>query len=459
MNETPSATLSLMEPPRRAGAGRPCLYLVLEAGRPRAGSLRLSLHGIDEVHVGRGDARSWTRRSENGVDRLELQVPDRHLSGEHFRLLRVGNTLLAEDRGSKNGTLVRGTPAAREPVHDGDLIQAGETFFVYRDGALPEHAHPAVELGAAAGSGALATLVPAFAEQLERIRSVAPTDVPVVLHGETGTGKELIARALHGLSGREGPFVAVNCGALPATLVESELFGYRKGAFSGALEDRPGLVRSAAQGTLFLDEIGDLPLVAQASLLRVLQEREVRPVGGTAPVSVDVRVVCATHRDLRAMVVEGTFRADLLARLAGFTAELPPLRDRREDLGLIASTLLARLAPGERPVRFTPGAARVLLEFPWPGNVRELEQALARALALAGGERIAEEHLDLKSMPAAPPPSRKPLSEEDLKLRDELLRTLEAVGGNVSEAARVMHKDRKQIRRWIDRFGLGRGRG
>jgi transcriptional regulator with GAF, ATPase, and Fis domain len=290
---------------------------------------------------------------------------------------------------------------------------------------------------------------------------MAPSDVTVLLHGETGTGKELVARALHALSGRDGPFVPVNCGALPDTLVESELFGYRRGAFSGALEDRPGLVRSAARGTLFLDEIGDLPLAPQASLLRVLQEHEVRPVGSTATVAVDARFVCATHRDLAAMVSEGSFRADLLARLSGFVVELPPLRQRREDLGVIVATLLARLAPSRRGIRFTAAAATAILGHGWTGNVRELEQSLARALALAGdSDRIDLEHLDLRAGPQRAEARHRPvpLSGADEKLREELLRSLEATGGNVSEVARQLGKDRKQIRRWIERFGIRRNR-
>src|SRR5437588_230906 len=189
-----------------------------------------------------------------------------------------------------------------------------------------------------------ATLSPVCRCQRARVGLGARARIPVLLLGETGTGKELIARAVHDLSGRTGPFLAVNCGALPETLVESELFGYRKGAFSGAYEDRPGLVRSSDKGTLLLDEIGSLPLPAQAALLRVLQEEEVVPVGATRPLRVNLRVVAATHEDLGVLASQELFRADLLARLSGFTLDLPPVRERREDVGLFLTSLLRKLA-------------------------------------------------------------------------------------------------------------------
>src|SRR5207302_1217977 len=189
--------------------------------------------------------------------------------------------------------------------------------------------------------------------------------------GETGTGKEVIARAIHAASRRPGAFVAVNCGALAPNLVESELFGHKKGAFSGATEDHNGLVRAADKGTLLLDEIGDLPVPTQAALLRVLQQREVLPLGTTKPMPVDLRVVAASHRDLEAEVGAGRFREDLWSRLAGYTAQLPALRDRREDLGLLVAALLARLVQ-TRPIRFTSEAGLALVQYDWPRNVREL---------------------------------------------------------------------------------------
>jgi transcriptional regulator with PAS, ATPase and Fis domain len=252
--------------------------------------------------------------------------------------------------------------------------------------------------------------------------------------------------------------VPVNCGALPENLVESELFGYKKGAFSGAQNDHPGLVKAADGGTLFLDEIGDLPASSQAALLRVLQEREVMPVGGTRAVAVDLRVVAATHRDLDEMVAEGQFRHDLFARLAGFRVTVPTLNERRSDLGLLIGAIHARLFPEDHP-GFDIDAARLLLRYPWPLNVRELEQALATAQVLAGAELIRAEHLPDSVRTGRPPGAPRPvvLNENDQKVRDQVVAALREHQGNVSAVARALDKDRKQIQRWIKRFGLDPG--
>src|SRR5262249_17642380 len=245
-----------------------------------------------------------------------------------------------------DGACPRGSEAVY--VGNGDLLQLGHTFFRFRED-LPVTGAAILDARDLPDSGSLS---PAFALVVERAAAVAPTRVPVLLRGETGTGKEVLAQLIHGLSGRAGPFVAVNSGAIPAELVESELFGHRKGAFSGALADHLGLVRTSDAGTLFLDEIGDLPLEAQPALLRVIQEREVTPVGAARPTAVDLRVIAATHRDLETLVAEGRFRQDLLARLDGVALDLPALRDRREDVPLLVARLLAKLAPGRPDLRF-----------------------------------------------------------------------------------------------------------
>jgi DNA-binding NtrC family response regulator len=281
-----------------------------------------------------------------------------------------------------------------------------------------------------------------------------------ILRGETGTGKEVLARAVHELSGRPGALIAVNCGALPPTLLESELFGYRKGAFSSAVEDRPGLVRAADRGTLFLDEIGDLPLSSQAALLRVLQEREVMPLGGTRAVKVDLRVVCATHRDLEDQVARAQFRADLYARLSGHTFAIPALRERREDLGLLTAALLRRIAP-DQDVRLEPEAVRAICRHSWPLNVRELEKCLASAVVLARGAAIGLEHL-----PAAigagvaitgEPGDGAAIDAAKLRRldrREQLAAALQAHRGNISAVARALGKARSQVQRWLHDFGL-----
>jgi len=279
--------------------------------------------------------------------------------------------------------------------------------------------------------------------------------VSVVLHGESGTGKEVVARAIHELSGRAGAFVAVNCGALPDTLVESELYGHKKGAFSGALEDRPGLVRSADRGTLFLDEIGDLPLPAQAAFLRVLQEREVMPVGATRPVPVDFRLVAATHRNLEALADKGDFRPDLLARISGFTVTLPPLRARREDLGLLVGALLRRLAPEKAAqVTLACDAARALCRHAWPLNIRELQQCLSVSAALSPRGVIEAEHLPIASAAASRPAVAERELDDPEALRKTLVALLEQHRGNISYVARDLGKARMQIHRWMRRFNL-----
>jgi transcriptional regulator with GAF, ATPase, and Fis domain len=296
---------------------------------------------------------------------------------------------------------------------------------------------------------------PVLAARFAELAVAAASRVPIEIAGETGTGKELAARAVHALSGRSGRFVAVNCAALPASLLEAELFGHRRGAFTGAAEDRAGHIRAADGGTLFLDEIAELAPASQAALLRVLQEREVMPVGGTRAVEIDLRVVAATHRDLDDMVAEGSFRHDLFARLAGFRVTVPPLAARRTDLGVLIGMLHTRLFPAEHP-GFDIDAARLLLRYPWPLNVRELEQALATAQVLAGVELVRADHLPDSVRTGRPPGAPRPvvLSENDQKVRDQVVASLREHQGNVSAVARALDKDRKQIQRWIKRFGL-----
>lgn len=282
-----------------------------------------------------------------------------------------------------------------------------------RPGASPgtrgRPAAAALEPGLAAASPASTTVGPALGRlaghsaAMHQVRSlidkVARSMAPVLLQGESGTGKELVARAVHGQGARaSGPFVAVNCGAIPELLLEAEFFGYRKGAFTGAAEDREGFFQAAQGGTLFLDEIGELPLAMQSKLLRAIQERAVRPVGAVAEVPVNLRLLSATHKDLAAEVTAGRFRQDLFYRLNVIQIRVPPLRERLEDLGDISQALLKRIAAdaGVEPVpQLTPGALRRLCAYGFPGNVRELENLLHRALALSGAAQLDAADLDL----------------------------------------------------------------
>ena len=258
--------------------------------------------------------------------------------------------------------------------------------------------------GSAAGEGVSATLARMVGDSgaLSTVRTliakVARSMAPALIHGESGTGKELVARSVHEVSSRAArPFVAVNCGAIPEHLLEAEFFGYRKGAFTGAIEDREGFFQAAASGTLFLDEIGDLPLAMQSKLLRVIQERAVRPVGATAEVPVDVRIISATHKDLAREVQAGRFRQDLYYRLNVIQIQVPPLRERVEDLPKICESLLQRIAreADADPLTLSPAALSRLQRYAFPGNVRELENLLHRAVALANALEIFPEDLGL----------------------------------------------------------------
>jgi sigma-54 dependent transcriptional regulator, acetoin dehydrogenase operon transcriptional activator AcoR len=309
-------------------------------------------------------------------------------------------------------------------------------------------AQPLVEL-ADAESAQRETLVPRFERQLEALARTAASTLPIRIHGETGVGKERLARFVHERSGRTGAFVAVNCAALAEGLLESTLFGHVRGAFSGAVRDTPGLVVAADGGTLFLDELGDLPAAAQAALLRVLQESEVLPVGASAPRRVDLRLVCATHKDLEALTRAGEFRQDLLARVSGFTLNVPPLRERRADLGLLIAQLLA-----ERSAQLSLEAARLLTRAQWPMNVRQLQRALQAALALAPEGVIKPEHLPKE---LTEPPAQEP-SELAQASRDELIALLRKHRGNISAVARETGKARMQIQRWMKQLALDASR-
>jgi DNA-binding NtrC family response regulator len=309
---------------------------------------------------------------------------------------------------------------------------------------------------------------PAMLALLERIGRVANSPAPVLITGETGSGKELVARAVHEASGRD-PFLPVNCGALPESLIESELFGHVRGAFSGADRDKIGLFEAAAGGTLFLDEIGELPLSLQPKLLRALESGEIRPVGGTEPRTMDVRVVAASHRDLEAAVAEGDFRDDLYWRLHVLHLEVPPLRARAEDIGFLAQIGLNRLNSREkrRELRVDEATLPFLRRHPWPGNVRQLFNVLEGAAAFCTGSRILPEHLppeflrepDEEGAEGAPAGAERTLAEVE---RDHILRVLEASGGNKTLAARTLGIPRRTLYRRLEEYGAeapGPGRG
>jgi DNA-binding NtrC family response regulator len=301
-------------------------------------------------------------------------------------------------------------------------------------------------------------------EVFDAVRRVAPTETTVLVTGETGTGKELVARAIHDLSGRSsGPFIPVNCAALAEGVLESELFGHVRGAFTGAVADRQGLFAAAARGTVLLDEVGDVGLALQQRLLRVLQEREVTRVGAVRPEAVDVRIVAATHRDLQTEMRSGRFREDLFYRLNVFRIDLPPLRERPADIPLLVEAALSRLQTrgvATTSSSFSPLATRFLRGYAWPGNVRELFAVVESASIRAGGGRIEAQHL-----PASirdPDPHGGPARAEDRYRasapdaeREAILAALDEVGGSRARAAELLGMSRTTLWRRMKEFGLG----
>jgi transcriptional regulator with AAA-type ATPase domain len=383
---------------------------------------------------------------------------DASMSSRHATLADTADGWIIADSGSKNGTFLNGERLIdRRVLRDGDILQLGSSFFIY----LRERR------GAAMFSGRLKRGLAPLDYQIDPLLPFAASDLSIHLYGETGTGKDVIARAIHDLSGRQGVFVARNCAAIPENLFESELFGYSKGAFSGASTAQQGQILAAAGGTLFLDEIGELSLPLQAKLLRVLELKEVQPLGASTPIAVDFRLVSATLCDLEAMVAAGRFRQDLYGRL-GRSFRVPPLREHKEHLGLLIQRVLlgkfARLSPLP-PVRFKIEAARAMVRHSWPLNVRELKQCVESALtvSIATGLQDGAYVVELCHLPRSvladsanrsprcpvetvPAESRGPLSD------DEVVASLRAVQGNRAKAAKVLGLSERTIFRRVEQL-------
>jgi transcriptional regulator with AAA-type ATPase domain len=436
------------------------LFVILQGDRPLEGSSRHALANVDVVVIGRGDRRSAVRKCAGREQVLELRFPDPRMSSTHARLWRGPNGYVLEDAGSKNGSRVDGHGVSRAALHDGSVIELGLTTLLLRTG-LPSLPEGDEDLRLAPTGTPLGTLLPGVARELDRLSRVARSGEPVMLLGETGTGKELTARAVHALSGRSGPLVAVNCAAIPGALVEATLFGHKRGAYSDAVADNIGLVRSAHGGTLMLDEVGDLPLPAQGAVLRMLQEGEVLPVGASRPVEVDVRIVSATHQPMARLVAEGRIREDFYARLSGFVVTLPALRERREDMGLLLGSLLSReRTPEARHATLAPGTMAALLRHDWPRNVRELDKWLWRSLALHDDGVLRGDCIEASEASGTRPAAadagespRRPTRDTDT-LRDEVESALLAHRGNLAAVASSFRTSRSQVHRWLKRFGL-----
>jgi transcriptional regulator with GAF, ATPase, and Fis domain len=438
-------------------------------------------------------------------------VPEQAVSRQHARIFArpdrggLRERWFLQDLTSRNGTMVDGqyiTEIELEPnmeIRTGDAIfkfveMGAERYVNYRIDGLVAGQRRAMLFTELVGGARM----DAIAADIEKI---APKELSAVILGETGTGKEVIARGIHRLSGRRGSFQAINCAAIPPTLLESELFGYRRGAFSGADRDKPGLIKLADQGTLFLDEIGDMPLDAQAKLLRVLQLREVFPLGATTPEKVDIRVVCATHRDLYEYAREGKFRGDLLARLNEHVVRVPPLRERKEDIFLLARSFAAKY--GRPSLQFTFSFVIALLHYDWPFNVRELESCIKRGVALTDatqldtvhlpdaitehmkgyGERPSIQQQSAQQMPSnlpppmmvhptgppppmgvsIPPPNMPGFppgmmpQRRNAPTEQELRELLMRHRGNIAAVGRELGKERMQIHRWLKKYNIDLG--
>jgi len=380
----------------------------------------------------------------------DLVLGDAAVSREHLSVRQEAGRYLLTDLGSTNGTRVSGVELKQAFVEPGQPITLGGTTLVLRD----EAAEVSLGVSETQSFHGLLGASRAMRELFSYLQLAGSTGLSVVLQGETGSGKELVARALHQASTRAGgPFVVYDCGTADAQLIRAELFGHNPGAFTGAVGARKGAFQSAQQGVLFLDEIGELPLELQPMLLRALERREVQPLGVDAPVRVDVRVVCATHRNLAQMVQEGRFREDLLYRLAGVVLVIPPLRDRPDDVELLATHFLA----GARPeLCFTAAALGVLARQSWKGNVRELKNVVERTAAMARGTAIGPDELRLD--PLTPGGASTPGAPADLSMRqaevEAIRRALKATGGNRRETARVLGIDRKTLWRKLQEYGL-----
>jgi two-component system response regulator GlrR len=388
------------------------LFIVVGHGSS-ARALRV---GDQPLHIGRGPDN-------------DLDLPDRAVSARQCRLEPCGDGLVLRDLGSANGTLVNGVRIASALVRGGAHIRVGRTdlHLVGRDAVRPS------------GSPVLIATAPAMLSAVAQAEQAARFDWPALILGESGTGKEGIARLLHERSQRSTrPYVALNSGGVPGELIESELFGHERGAFTGASGLRRGVFEQADGGTLFLDEIGELPLALQARLLRVLECGEVRRVGAESPRRVNVRLVCATHRDLRAMAAENRFRADLYFRIARSVIELPPLRARLEDVGPIAEHVLHGLAPLLGQKALSQQALDRLRGYAWPGNVRELRNVVSAAAASTLSTTI--ERIDVECALTR-------LGAREVALSQEtIVDTLQQHGGNISAAARSLGVPRTTLR-------------
>ncbi|MBS2021568.1 MAG: sigma 54-interacting transcriptional regulator [Deltaproteobacteria bacterium] len=433
-----------------------------------------------------------------GIGRAEesdLRIDDASISRRHARL-HVGAAIEVEDLGSSNGTSIRATrfekggtarlvervlkEGQRAEVRPGDIVLIGASVLLFSTGDQAATARssetraPSAHADPQSAAGGPVVVDEAMRKLHELASRLALGDISVLLLGETGAGKDALAEVIHRASPRaHKPLLRLNCAALSESLVESELFGHERGAFTGAAANKRGLLESAEGGTVFLDEVGELPMSTQAKLLHAIERREVMPVGGLRPRPLDVRFLSATNRDLDAAVEAGTFRRDLFYRLNGALLFLPPLRERKAEILALSQTFLlqARAKNGKPPITISPQASERLLRHSWPGNVRELRNVIERAALLAVGPELVPEDLELSpstrgpSAPAAraiasdevtPAPGLSHREELDALERRRIVEALEKAGGNQSEAALALGIPRRTFLRRLQQYGLAR---
>jgi transcriptional regulator with GAF, ATPase, and Fis domain len=394
----------------------------------------------------------------------DVSIPDASVSREHARL-HIGSTLSLEDLGSANGSRVDGVPlppGERRELVLGAIAELGGSRLI------AHYRQPA--------AGASSPMDRVF----EIIERIAPSEISVILGGETGVGKEVMAERIHASSPRaSGPLVRLHCAALPENLLESELFGYERGAFTGAQIAKPGLLESAERGTVLLDEIGELPMSIQVKLLRALESRQVLRLGALRPRPIDVRFIAATHRDLEVLAVMGSFRSDLLYRLNGITIVVPPLRARPGEIPALARLFVGEACAraGALPLDITPDALALLSSYRWPGNVRELRNVVERAALLANGGDIDVQHISFGKAGGEPPraplppspsvvpppnlppgPGRSEAGRDGDSERDRILEALKRTAGNQTEAAKLLGMTRRMLVYRLDQLAVARPR-
>ena len=444
--------------------------LIVEDDPGLQSQLKWSFEDFDvEVAEDRETALAHLRRFEPPVVTLDLGLPpDPGGVSEGFGLLEEMLALAPDtkvivvtghnDRTNAMRAIAMGAYDFYEKPIDPDLlgITIGRGARLYRI----EQENRRLQSGQ--GESALQGLIASSPEMLKVCRTVeklAPTDVSTLILGESGTGKEVLVKALHSLSDRSNKrLVAINCAAIPEALLESELFGYEKGAFTGAAKTTPGKIEVANGGILFLDEVGDLPMALQAKLLRFLQERVIERIGGRSEIPVDVRVICATHRDLAELIEAGEFREDLYYRINEATIKVPPLRDRQGDNLLLARVLLERFASQlKRPIKgFTPQAIEAIEAYGWPGNVRELENRVKRAVIMADGTQITLGDLELPSKDDEV--EQEPFNLREVREKAEsraILRALARTDGNVSKTSELLGVTRPTLYNLMKKYGIG----